>query len=76
MRYLLAIVAPPVAVLRCKRRGQAILNLALTLCFWVPGALHAAVMVFDHLEEERARRVIEAIRLWQKQARSHAGTQA
>lgn len=67
MRYLLAILVPPLAVLKLKPR-QAIVNLVLTLCFFVPGALHAALVVFDHTEEQRAQRVENAIREWQKRS--------
>ena len=35
MRYLLAIFLPPAAVLTTGRTGAAVLNLLLTLCFWV-----------------------------------------
>ena len=62
MRYLLAILLPPVAVLSCGRPFQAILNLILTLLFWVPGAVHALLVVHDYHEDRRAGRVIAAIR--------------
>ncbi|MFZ4779617.1 MAG: YqaE/Pmp3 family membrane protein, partial [Terrimicrobiaceae bacterium] len=32
MRYLLAIILPPLAVLLCGKPFQAVLNLILTLC--------------------------------------------
>ncbi len=62
MRYLLAIILPPVAVLFCGKPGQALLNLVLTLCFWVPGVVHALFMVSNHLAEKRTDRVIRAMR--------------
>ncbi|MBX3376236.1 MAG: YqaE/Pmp3 family membrane protein [Phycisphaeraceae bacterium] len=68
MRYALAILVPPLAVFKCKRPTQTALNVALTLCFFVPGALHAAMIVFDHSEEQRAQDVQNAIREWQKRA--------
>lgn len=48
MRYLLAIVLPPVAVLLCGKLIQFILNFFLTLCFWIP--------------DNRADRIEKAIR--------------
>jgi uncharacterized membrane protein YqaE (UPF0057 family) len=62
MRFLLAIVLPPVAVLFCGKPFQAILNLVLTLCFWLPGAVHALFVVHHHLEDARAERVVSAVR--------------
>ncbi|TFB21847.1 YqaE/Pmp3 family membrane protein [Filobacillus milosensis] len=48
--YLLAILLPPVAVLLVGKPTKAILNLILTLIFFVPGAVHAALVVKDHKE--------------------------
>lgn len=62
MRYLLAIVLPPVAVLSCGKPVQALLNLALTLCFYVPGMIHAVLVVNQHYEERNAHRIIAALR--------------
>lgn len=61
MRYLLAILLPPVAVLFCGRPLQALLNLVLTLCFWVPGVIHAILVVNQDAEDERNERLIRAI---------------
>jgi uncharacterized membrane protein YqaE (UPF0057 family) len=61
MRYFLAIVLPPVAVLLCGKPVQAVLNLILTLFFWVPGMVHALFVVHSHLEDRRAERIIHAM---------------
>jgi uncharacterized membrane protein YqaE (UPF0057 family) len=61
MRYLLAIVLPPVAVLSCGKPVQFLLNILLTLFFWVPGMLHAILVVHEHLEEKRTERLLHAI---------------
>ena len=61
MRYFLAIVLPPVAVLSCGKPLQFLLNLLLTLCFWVPGMVHAILVVSAHLEDRRTERVVRAI---------------
>lgn len=61
MRYLLAILLPPVAVLLCGKPFQALINLVLTLMFWVPGAVHAVLVVNQHEEDQRAERIVRAI---------------
>lgn len=62
MRYLLAILLPPVAVLFCGKPVQALLNLLLTLLFYIPGMIHAILVAHDFYEERRTRRVVNAIR--------------
>lgn len=62
MRYLLAIILPPVAVLLCGKPLQALLNVLLTLMFWIPGAVHALFVVNSHLADKRAERIERAIR--------------
>ena len=53
MKYLFAIVFPPLAVLLCGRPFLAILNFILTLAFWIPGALHAILIVAEANRNER-----------------------
>jgi uncharacterized membrane protein YqaE (UPF0057 family) len=62
MRYFLAILLPPLAVLLCGKPIQALLNLVLTLCFWVPGAVHAVLVVNQYYEDRNADRIIAAMR--------------
>lgn len=62
MRYFLAIVLPPLAVLSCGKPLQALLNLFLLLFLWVPGAVHACLVVHEHYAEKRADRIITAVR--------------
>lgn len=62
MLYLLAIIVPPVAVLLAGKPVQAVLNLVLTLCFWIPGVVHALFVVNSHLADKRTDRMIEAMR--------------
>jgi uncharacterized membrane protein YqaE (UPF0057 family) len=46
MRYLLAIICPPLAVLLCGKLFQGlILSPILTACFWFPGIIHAWCVV-------------------------------
>lgn len=61
MRYLIAILLPPLAVLLCGKPFQAITNIFLTLAFWVPGMVHALFVVHGHLDDKRTDRVIKAI---------------
>ncbi len=49
MRYLLAIIFPPLAVLLCGKPIQAVLNCFLTLLLWIPGVVHAILVVNSHL---------------------------
>ena len=62
MRYLLAVILPPVAVLICGKPIQALLNLVLTLLFWIPGLIHALFVVNAYYADKRTDRVIQAIK--------------
>ena len=62
MRYLLAIVLPPLAIFLCGKPIQFLLNIPLTLLFWIPGVLHALLVVHSHLADKRTERVVRAIR--------------
>ena len=62
MRYLIAIILPPVAVLLCGKPVQFVLNIFLTLLFYVPGAVHAILVVHSHLADQRTERLERAIR--------------
>ena len=56
MLYLLAIIAPPIAVLACGKPGAAVLNVVLTFFFWIPGVIHAILVVNEHKADERAKK--------------------
>ena len=56
MLYLLAIVFPPLAVLLCGRPITALLNVFLTLLFWLHGVIHAILVVNEHKANQRAKR--------------------
>ena len=62
MRYFLAIVLPPLAVLLCGKPVQFLLNIILTLLFWIPGAIHAILVVHNHLADKRTDKIVRAIR--------------
>ena len=60
MRYFLAIILPPVAVLLCGKPIQFVLNILLTLLFWIPGVIHAILVVNSHLADKRTDRLVKA----------------
>lgn len=62
MIYFLAIVLPPVAVLMVGKPIQAVINLLLTLCFYVPGIIHALFVVNAHKADKRTDRIVKEMR--------------
>lgn len=61
MRYLLAILLPPLAVFLCAKPIQAIFNLILTLLLWVPGVVHALFVVHGYYADKRTDKIVTAI---------------
>ena len=61
MRYIIAIFLPPLAEFMCGKSLQALLNILLTLLFWVPGVIHALLVVHGHLADKRTDRIVKAI---------------
>ena len=61
MLYLLALLLPPLAVLLCGKPFQALLNLVLTLLGWIPGAIHAILVVNGHENDKRTERIIRSL---------------
>ena len=59
---LLAIFLPPLAVLLCGKPIQAVLNLFLTICFWIPGVIHAFMVVGSRNADKRNDRLIDALK--------------
>lgn len=45
MRYLFAIFLPPVAVIMCGKPFQFLLNIVLSCIYWIPGMIHALLVV-------------------------------
>jgi len=62
MRYLLAILLPPVAVFLCGKPIQGIISILLTLLFWIPGVIHALFVVHSHLADKRTEKIVDAIK--------------
>lgn len=57
---LLAILIPPVAVLAVGKPFQALINCVLCLFLWIPGIIHAVIVVNNHNADERQRQLIAA----------------
>jgi uncharacterized membrane protein YqaE (UPF0057 family) len=53
LRYFFCVVLPPVAVLMTGRIFSFFLSLLLTLLGWVPGIIHACLVVNDYQAEHR-----------------------
>jgi uncharacterized membrane protein YqaE (UPF0057 family) len=64
MRYLIAIILPPLAILMCGKPFQAILALILqiTILGWIPAAIWAILVVNSYQADQRTNRVIKALR--------------
>ena len=62
MPYLLAVIFPPVAVLLFGSAKQALLNVLLTLCFWVPGVIHALLVVQGHFANQPGNGIVREMR--------------
>jgi uncharacterized membrane protein YqaE (UPF0057 family) len=59
LRYFFCIVLPPLAVL-LTGLGSFLLSLILTLLGWIPGVIHACLVVNDYHEEQRVARYVSA----------------
>jgi uncharacterized membrane protein YqaE (UPF0057 family) len=62
VRYLFAVVLPPLAVLLCGRPFQALLSLPLTLLGWFPGVIHALFVVHNYYADQRNEKLIREMR--------------
>lgn len=61
MQYLLAVVLPPVAVLIARKPLQALLNTGLCFLLFIPGVIHAWMIVSNHYQDKRKSSLLEAI---------------
>ena len=57
--YLLAVLLPPLAVLICGKPVQALINLLLCLLLYIPGIIHAVMVVNEYKADRRAERLLE-----------------
>lgn len=63
MRFILALVVPPLAVLLCGRPIAALFNILLCLCGGIPGILHAMYVVAEYKADQRMETVIRSVNL-------------
>lgn len=62
MRYFFCILLPPFAVLTTGRIGAFIFSLILTLCFWIPGIIHAILVTNKYYADKRHKELLDATR--------------
>ena len=68
MLYLFCIILPPVAVfLSGFKPFSLILNIILTLCGWIPGMIHAILVVNSAKADKRAEKIEKKIEEQNKQ---------
>jgi uncharacterized membrane protein YqaE (UPF0057 family) len=60
MLYLVAVLLPPLAVLLAGKPFQAIINIFLTIAFYVPGLIHALLVVHNKYSDDRTAKLIDA----------------
>jgi uncharacterized membrane protein YqaE (UPF0057 family) len=61
MLYLLAIVFPPLAVLLVGKPFQAMLNVVLCIFLWIPGIIHAFMVVNESKNNKRHKELIRTL---------------
>ena len=61
MLYLVAFLLPPLAVLLAGHPFQALLSIPLTILGWVPGVIHALLVVHKHYADRRTHDLIRAM---------------
>jgi uncharacterized membrane protein YqaE (UPF0057 family) len=62
MIYLIAILFPPLAVLLVGKPIQALLNFCLCLLFYVPGLIHAILVINEKKADKRNAKLVKAIK--------------
>ena len=57
LRYFFCVLFPPVAILLTGRKGSFLLSLLLTVFGWLPGIIHAVLVVNDYEAEKRFQKL-------------------
>ena len=57
LRYFFCVLFPPVAILMTGRMGSFLLSLLLTFLGWIPGVIHAILVVSDYEAEKRLEKL-------------------
>lgn len=73
MRYFLAIILPPVAVALSAGPVSFLLNCLLTLAGWIPGVIHALVVVNRHNSERHHKQSMRELRKIRRSLAALAG---
>lgn len=60
--YLIAVLCPPLAVLLVGKPFQALMNLLLTLCLWLPGVIHAIAVVNEKKADKRMKKQVKMMK--------------
>jgi len=58
MRYFLCFLCPPIAILTTGKMGSFVLNIILTIFLWIPGVIHAILVVNKFYEDRRHRQLM------------------
>jgi len=62
MRYLIAIFLPPLGILLCGNRvGTAFFNCFLCLLLWIPGIIHAWLVISGAKADERMAKLAKEL---------------
>ncbi|MDB5138976.1 MAG: rane protein YqaE-like protein [Mucilaginibacter sp.] len=62
MRYFICFLCPPLAILTTGKVGAFILNIFLTLFFWIPGIIHAILVTNKFYDDRRHRQFMAMAR--------------
>jgi uncharacterized membrane protein YqaE (UPF0057 family) len=62
MIYFLCIICPPLALLIRGKLGSVLLNLILYILGWIPGVIHAVLVISAQDKDRQNKKVIEAIK--------------
>ena len=59
MLYIIAIFLPPLAVLLTGRIGSFFLNILLTILGFIPGLIHAVIVIRDQKHSKDVERIMK-----------------
>lgn len=62
MSYLWCLV-PPLAIWRSGKRSHLIISVLLTLCMYIPGMIHAVLVVNTYKADKRNERLTSSVRI-------------
>jgi uncharacterized membrane protein YqaE (UPF0057 family) len=62
MIYFLCFICPPLALLLRGKIGSVILNILLCIFGWVPGIIHAILVISSQDRDKQNKKIIEAIK--------------